>query len=99
MAQGTLVKAAALGTVIEVVNGTGVEVSYIAISHSAGPVTRYAHLSRLDVKVGQQVKPGEIIGLSGGTPGTPGAGLYSNGAHLHFEILLDDLVVDPEKYL
>lgn len=99
VAQGTRVKAAAQGTVMEVINGTGDQASYIAISHGSGFLTRYAHLSRLDVKVGDKVKQGDIVGLSGGTPGTPGAGLYSNGAHLHFEILIDGASVDPEKYL
>lgn len=99
VAQGTRVKAAASGTVIEVVNGAGDQASYIAISHDAGLITRYAHLSRLDVKVGDIVKQGDIIGLSGGRPGTTGAGAYTNGAHLHFEVLLNGASVDPEKYL
>ncbi|MBI4779561.1 M23 family metallopeptidase, partial [Candidatus Falkowbacteria bacterium] len=99
VSQGTPVKASASGTVIEVVNGTGDQASYIAISHDSGLITRYAHLSRLDVRVGDQVKQGDIIGLSGGRPGTPGAGLYTNGAHLHFEVLLNGVSVDPEKYL
>ncbi|MDP2736696.1 MAG: M23 family metallopeptidase, partial [bacterium] len=87
-AQGTSVKAAADGTVTEVVNGTGDQASYITISHDAGLVTKYAHLSHLDVEIGDQVSQGDIIGLSGGTPGTTGAGAYTNGAHLHFEVLL-----------
>jgi murein DD-endopeptidase MepM/ murein hydrolase activator NlpD len=97
--QGTKVKAAADGVIIEVVNSDGNQASYIAISHGAGLITKYAHLSRLDVQVGDSVKQGDIIGLSGGTPGTPGAGLYTNGAHLHFEVLLNGNSVDPEKYL
>ncbi|MFA5359685.1 MAG: M23 family metallopeptidase [Patescibacteria group bacterium] len=98
--QGTKVKAAAAGTVIEVVDGgLTSQASYVAIMHLNGLVTRYAHLSRIDVKVGDAVKQGDTIGLSGGTPGTSGAGSYSNGAHLHFEVLLNGSYVDPEKYL
>ena len=100
VAQGRSVKAAAAGTVIEVVDGGLTDqASSVSISHSNGLVTRYAHLSRLDVKAGDMVKQGDIIGLSGGTPGTNGAGAYTNGAHLHFEVLKDGIAVDPEKYL
>ncbi|OGF22563.1 hypothetical protein A3D45_02600 [Candidatus Falkowbacteria bacterium RIFCSPHIGHO2_02_FULL_42_9] len=81
------------------VSGSGDQASYITISHGNGLITKYAHLSRLDVQAGDQVNQGEIIGLSGGTPGTPGAGLYTNGAHLHFEVLLNGVSADPEKYL
>jgi len=98
-AQGTLVKAAALGTVISVYSGSGDQASNVTIRHNASSITRYVHLSRLDVKAGDQVKQGDIIGLSGGTPGTPGAGAYTNGAHLHFEVLLNGASVDPEEYL
>ncbi|MDD4271740.1 MAG: M23 family metallopeptidase [Patescibacteria group bacterium] len=98
--QSTSVKAAADGTVIEVYNGGLTDqASYIAVSHNGGLVTKYVHLSRLDVKAGDKVKQGDIIGLSGGTPGTAGAGAYTNGAHLHFEVLRDGAAVDPEKYL
>ena len=100
VAQGTPVKAAAAGTVMAVVdNGSGDQASSLTIKHSETLTTRYVHLSRLDVKVGDQVKQGDIIGLSGGTPGTIGAGAYTNGAHLHFEVLLNGAAVDPEKYL
>ncbi|MFH1583176.1 MAG: M23 family metallopeptidase [Candidatus Falkowbacteria bacterium] len=100
VAQGTSVKAAAAGTVVEVVNGgLSDQASYIAISHSSGLVTKYAHLSSLDVKVGDIVKQGDTIGYSGGAPGTPGAGEYTNGAHLHFEVQLNGESVDPENYL
>ncbi len=99
VSQGSRVKAAAVGTVIEVVNGTGDQASYITISHGNGLITKYAHLSHLDVRIGDIVKQGDTIGYSGGKPGTPGAGKFSNGAHLHFEILLNDASVDPEQYL
>jgi len=45
----------------------------------------YCHMSKVDVKVGQSVKKGQRVGLSGGKPGTHGAG-HSTGAHLHLEL-------------
>lgn len=55
----------------------------------------YGHLSRIDVNSGQTIAAGQPIGLSGGTPGTPGAG-SSTGPHLHFGVkLLDGQWVDP----
>ncbi|MFH1583033.1 MAG: M23 family metallopeptidase [Candidatus Falkowbacteria bacterium] len=99
-AQGTRVKAAADGTVVEVVDGgLSGQASYVVISHSGGLITKYVHLSYLKVKVGDQAKQGDTIGYSGGTPGTPGAGEYTNGAHLHFEVQLNGESVDPENYL
>ncbi len=98
-AQGTKVKAAGDGVVIEVVNGIGDQASYVVIKHNDILTTRYAHLSLINVSVGSEVKQGDIIGLSGGTPGTPGAGKYTNGAHLHFEVLENNIAVDPLKYL
>jgi murein DD-endopeptidase MepM/ murein hydrolase activator NlpD len=52
---------------------------YILIRHYNGFETLYAHLSRQDVKVGQIVKAGEVIGLGGNTG-------RSSGPHLHFEV-------------
>ncbi len=61
----------------------------------------YAHLSQIDVEVGETVGEGQIIALSGGVPGTEGAGT-STGAHLHFEIRTESglysSAVDPRTY-
>lgn len=57
----------------------------VVIEHSPELRTGYCHLSRLDVKKGQQLKQGQQIGLSGGKPGTRGAGMTS-GAHLHWVV-------------
>ncbi|MEK7557821.1 MAG: M23 family metallopeptidase [Patescibacteria group bacterium] len=97
--QGTKVKTVASGVISEVVNGIGDQASYVTIKHSNILSTRYAHLSQINVKVGDKVKQGDIIGLSGGQPGTSGAGKYTNGPHLHFEVLENNIQVDPMKYL
>lgn len=58
----------------------------IQIKHDDGAVTRYAHMSRMDVTVGSRVEIGDLIGLTGGKRGAPGAG-NSTGPHLHWEWL------------
>ena len=61
----------------------------------------YAHLSRIDVKVGEKVKAGEVIGLEGGAETDPNHGA-STGHHLHFEIRTasgSGHSVDPTKYI
>lgn len=85
---GTPVYAAADGRVIiaEVRGGYG---NTVVIDHGASLGTVSAHLSRIDVAVGDQVRRGDQIGLIGST------GL-STGPHLHFETRLRGLPVDPE---
>jgi len=64
----------------------------IAINHGYNLVTRYGHLNKFRIKKGQYVKRGQIIGEIGNT------GL-STGAHLHYEVLLNDAPVNPLSYM
>lgn len=91
--QGTPILAPAVGTVEKVAeNGFGY--SYIILRH-AGVATLYGHVSQIDVAEGQTVSLGQQIGLSGGRPGTKGAGSHTTGPHLHLEVIRDGERIDP----
>ncbi len=64
----------------------------IEVSHGNGMMTRYAHLSRIDVKPGQRVAAGSTIGGLGSTG-------RSTGPHLHFEVRINDRAVNPRPFL
>ena len=64
----------------------------VEINHGNGLATRYGHLSEIDVKVGQTVHIGEMIGKIGSTG-------RSTGPHLHYETRIDGEAVDPQKFL
>lgn len=73
------------------------------VADSDGGMLRLLHLSRIDVKQGQRVKSGDLIGLSGGARGTHGAGL-STAPHLHVGLFTADTAkggraVDPIPWL
>ncbi|MFF8610330.1 M23 family metallopeptidase [Streptomyces sp. NPDC015346] len=80
---GTTVKAAGAGTVVKAgPNGGGDGPAYgnaIVIKHANGKYSQYAHLSKINVGIGQKVGAGQKIALSGNTGN-------SSGPHLHFEI-------------
>ena len=63
----------------------------IQIDHGFGYVTRYAHLSKIDVRVGQKVVRGETIGKEGTTG-------KSTGPHLHYEVMVKGQIVNPVNY-
>ncbi|MBQ0827274.1 M23 family metallopeptidase [Streptomyces tagetis] len=96
---GTDVVAVHGGTVVKAGgNGAGDGPAYgnaVVIKHGSGTYSQYAHLSRVDVKVGQVVKTGQHIAKSGNTGN-------SSGPHLHFEIRTTPnygSAVDPVAFL
>jgi len=56
--------------------------------------TRYGHVSRFAASEGSFVKAGQIVGYTGGMPGTKGAGYLTTGPHLHFEVRIGSETTD-----
>ncbi len=90
-AMGTEIYAAGSGKVVFAGRNGGYG-NMIDIDHGDGIVTRYGHLSRIEVRVGQMLDVGDAIGQVGSTG-------RSTGPHLHFEVRRDDQAVDPGIYL
>ncbi|KKP89256.1 MAG: Peptidase M23 [Berkelbacteria bacterium GW2011_GWA2_35_9] len=88
---GTPVVASGGGQVIEITNGwSGGWGISVVLSHGGGITTRYAHLSKISVGIGQTVSAGSLVGYSGNTG-------FSTGPHLHFEMRSNGSVVYPFK--
>lgn len=85
--QGTPIHAPAAGYVARTRNA-GYGYNYITLIHTETLQTRYGHISAFAASEGNFVQAGQIIGYTGGTPGTPGAGYLTTGPHLHFEVRL-----------
>lgn len=84
---GTPIMAAGDGKVIES-SMKGANGNYVVIQHSNGIVTKYLHLSKRDVKKGDKVKQGDIVGRLGATGRV-------TGAHLHYEFVVGGVHRDP----
>jgi murein DD-endopeptidase MepM/ murein hydrolase activator NlpD len=88
---GEAVRATAAGSVAHA-GWNGGYGKMVEIDHGNGFTTRYAHLSAIDVEVGQSVRIGQIVGKVGSTG-------RSTGPHLHYETRVDGDPVDPQKFL
>lgn len=78
-----------------IVTYAGWEAGYgrlVAIEHGYGYSTRYGHCARIEVKVGDEIKKGQIVGYMGSTG-------HSTGSHVHYEVRVHGMPVNPEKYL
>jgi len=88
---GTRVESGGDGIILE----AGFDSGYgnaIVVDHGFGMATKYGHLSKILVVVGQEVKRGQVIGAVGMTGRT-------TGPHLHYEVIVNDTPVNPMKYL
>ncbi|MGB4590379.1 MAG: M23 family metallopeptidase [Clostridiaceae bacterium] len=88
---GTTVVASRNGKVVSA-GYSGTYGNLIVISHGNGIETAYAHLSSINVSVGQSVTQGQMIGKVGSTG-------RSTGPHLHFEVRINGTAVNPSKYI
>ncbi len=89
--RGTPVQATAKG----VVSFSGVDGAYgntVIINHGSGLVTRYAHMQRCAVKEGDSISRGDLVGYVGNTGRT-------TGPHLHYEVMLNGVCVNPMHYI
>jgi murein DD-endopeptidase MepM/ murein hydrolase activator NlpD len=64
----------------------------VEVDHGNGMRTRYGHLSRIDVSVGDKLTVGSVLGAVGSTG-------RSTGPHLHYEVRVDNQPVDPEPFI
>ena len=89
--RGTPIKAAAQGKILATgdyfFNG-----KTVFIDHGNGLITMYCHLDRIDVQSGDQVMQGQRVGLAGSTG-------RSSGPHLHWSVVLNGTMVNPELFL
>ncbi len=96
---GSPVFSVADGVVHTVRDGGQYGYTYVLIGHRGGYSSLYGHLSKVYVSPGSIVTQGQVIGLSGGTPGTYGAGLMTTGPHLHLEMHKDGKHINPASML
>jgi biotin carboxyl carrier protein len=90
-ASGTPIEAPAAGTVIAAGSFGGYG-KHVTLDHGNGVRSRYGHLSGIDVKTGDHVEKGQVIGIVGST-------VRSTGPHLHYELRVNGKPVDPRGFL
>ncbi len=89
--QGTTIVATADG-IVSFTGNKGLLGKAIVLDHGHGMMTRYGHAHKILVKTGDKVKRGDKIALVGSTGRT-------TGPHLHYEVLLNGIRVNPDKYI
>jgi murein DD-endopeptidase MepM/ murein hydrolase activator NlpD len=92
VASGTLIQAAGVGTTVFAGYNSGGYGNLVVVQHRLGYTTWYAHMSRITSFAGEHVKGGTRIGYVGSTG-------HSTGPHLHFEVRLNNVPIDPVPYL
>jgi murein DD-endopeptidase MepM/ murein hydrolase activator NlpD len=70
----------------------------IWINHENGLESRFCHCSKINVKTGDNVKRGQLVGLTGGGKNDPGRG-FSTGPHLHYTLAKNGQLIDPLNYI
>ncbi len=84
-----------MATADGVVSFAGFDSGYgklVSVDHGYGVITRYGHNSQIFVKVGQKIRRRDIISAVGNTG-------RSTGAHLHYEVRVNNMPVDPKNYI
>jgi murein DD-endopeptidase MepM/ murein hydrolase activator NlpD len=89
--RGKEIRATGDGLVTKAKRSTGLG-NLVSISHGLGIVTRYGHMSKINVAAGERVKRGDVIGFVGSTG-------RSTGNHVHYEVHVDGKAVNPLGYI
>ena len=98
-AQGTSLKSPADAYVGKIQFRGDTSYAYVLLIHADGISTVYGHISKPLVSEGQYIKRGQAFALSGGAPGSIGAGPLTTGPHLHLEVRVNGIPINPLKYL
>ncbi|MGI8812587.1 MAG: M23 family metallopeptidase [Pyrinomonadaceae bacterium] len=89
--RGDLVVAPAAGTVTRA-SWQGGYGNMVEVDHGNGLISRYGHLSKIEVEVGDPIQRGQLMGFVGSTG-------RSTGPHLHYELRYDDKPINPRRFL